>query len=186
MFLEGFVFPLFCYQNQMCSTGSITPENKGGGSDPLWKISITKPLFFWWLPLGVEKFLKTRTNPNDRHIPLDLRHLRNFYKGKSLFSFLGHMNRVTVSHLGGVRQTARHRRCFNELWKFTKFCAQNSWELNERTRAFRENWIQSFFFALIFYCNYEVIFMYLYLWYMLSIITFYIENCTFLYYFIQY
>ena len=92
----------------------------------------------------------------------------------------------TVSHLGGVRQTARHRRCFNELWKFTKFCAQNSWKLNERTRAFRENWIQSFFFALIFYCNYEVIFMYLYLWYMLSIITFYIENCTFLYYFIQY
>ena len=31
----------------MCSTGSITPENKGGGSDPLWKISITKLLFFF-------------------------------------------------------------------------------------------------------------------------------------------
>ena len=31
MFLEGFVFPLFCYQNQMCTTGSITSKNKGGG-----------------------------------------------------------------------------------------------------------------------------------------------------------
>ena len=31
---------------QMCITGSITPENKGGGSDPLWNISISKPLFF--------------------------------------------------------------------------------------------------------------------------------------------
>ena len=92
----------------------------------------------------------------------------------------------TVSHLGGVRQTARHRRCFNELWKFTKFCAQNSWKLNERTKAFRENWFQSFFFAFIFYCNSEVIFMYLYFWYMRSIMTFYIKNCTFLYYFIQY
>ena len=30
----------------MCSTGFITPENKGGVSDPLWKISISKPLFF--------------------------------------------------------------------------------------------------------------------------------------------
>ena len=46
VFLEGFVFPIFCYQNQMCTTGSITSENKGGGSDPLWKISISKSLFF--------------------------------------------------------------------------------------------------------------------------------------------
>ena len=31
----------------MCITGSITPENKGGGVFPLWKISISKPLFFF-------------------------------------------------------------------------------------------------------------------------------------------
>ena len=38
----------------MCSTGSKTSENKGGGSDPLWKISIKKLLFFCWrLPLMV-------------------------------------------------------------------------------------------------------------------------------------
>ena len=32
----------------MCTTGSITSENKGGGggSDPLWKKSIKKALFF--------------------------------------------------------------------------------------------------------------------------------------------
>ena len=26
-----FFLPFFCYQNQMCTTGSITSENKGGG-----------------------------------------------------------------------------------------------------------------------------------------------------------
>ena len=30
----------------MCLTGSITYENKGGGSDPLRKIFITNPFFF--------------------------------------------------------------------------------------------------------------------------------------------
>ena len=30
VFLEGFVFPIFCYQDQMCTTGSITSENQGG------------------------------------------------------------------------------------------------------------------------------------------------------------
>ena len=62
MFLEGFVFPFFCYQNQMCTTGSITSENKGGGSDTLWKNSIKKFIFSVWLPLD-----KTNINATGCH-----------------------------------------------------------------------------------------------------------------------
>ena len=32
----------------MCLMGSITSENRGGGSDPLRKNSITNPFFFWF------------------------------------------------------------------------------------------------------------------------------------------
>ena len=40
-------FTFLVTKNQMCLTGSITSENKGGGgSDPLRKNSITKRLFF--------------------------------------------------------------------------------------------------------------------------------------------
>ena len=42
--------PFLVTKTQMCLTGSITSENKGGsggGSDPLRKISITNPLFLF-------------------------------------------------------------------------------------------------------------------------------------------
>ena len=38
--------PFLVTKTQMCLTGSITSENKGGGSDPLRKKSIVNPLFF--------------------------------------------------------------------------------------------------------------------------------------------
>ena len=45
-FWEVLFFPIFVTKIEMCLTGSITSENKGGGSDPLRKISITNPFFF--------------------------------------------------------------------------------------------------------------------------------------------
>ena len=47
-FGEVLFFPFSVTKNQMCPTGSITSENKGGegGSDPLQKNSITNLLFF--------------------------------------------------------------------------------------------------------------------------------------------
>jgi len=38
--------PFLVTKTQMCLTGSITSENKGGGSDPLRKKSIGNLLFF--------------------------------------------------------------------------------------------------------------------------------------------
>ena len=42
-------FSLFVTKIELCLTGSKISKNKGGGSDPLWKIFITN-LFLLWLP----------------------------------------------------------------------------------------------------------------------------------------
>ena len=42
--------PFFCYQDQICTTGSITSKIRGEGVRPLWKISITQPLFLDGFP----------------------------------------------------------------------------------------------------------------------------------------
>ena len=44
-FWKVLFFPFFCYQNQMCSNGSITPENKGGGQTPYGRFPEVSPFF---------------------------------------------------------------------------------------------------------------------------------------------
>ena len=66
-------FPFLVTKTQMCLTGSITSEKKGGGSDPLRKKSIVNLLFF------LDGFPYQEIV--EEHVSRELLYMRLYFKG---------------------------------------------------------------------------------------------------------